>query len=83
MNELKTGALQAASDSKVFCEVKGHDFEDANNCVFCAKDSVTISRECAEQIQNYAAWCIKCGCANGNMPAWVSIEAELTQALKR
>jgi Lar family restriction alleviation protein len=47
-----------------------------------ASDSVTISREKAEQIRNYAAWSIKRGCADGNMPAWVSIEAEIKQALK-
>jgi hypothetical protein len=45
-----TRAPQAASEGKVFCQVKGHDFEDANNCVFCATDSVTISRECAESL---------------------------------
>jgi hypothetical protein len=43
-------APQATSDGKVFCQVKGHDFEDTNNCVFCAKDGVTISRECADYV---------------------------------
>jgi hypothetical protein len=42
--------MASSSDSKVFCQVKGHDFEDANNCGFCAKDSVSISRECAESL---------------------------------
>jgi hypothetical protein len=50
MDALNTRAPQAASEGKVFCQVKGHDFEDANNCVFCATDSVTISRECAESL---------------------------------